>query len=86
MPLFPCPAIKVFLFRASAIPYPGKPPQEYYRTLLPYGIGKYHKSKEGGRKCLGHGYGCGYGFRKTVTLAQNRAVGVIKEPVIEQKW
>ena len=37
-------------------------------------------------KCLGHGFGRGYGFGKRVTLAQNRAVGATKEPVIEQEW
>ena len=67
-------------------PCPGKPPWEYYKTLLPYGIGKYHKNKKGGRKCLRYGYGSGYGFGKRVALAQNRAVRAIKKPVIEQEW
>ena len=36
-------------------------------------------------KYLGYGYRRGYGFGKRVTLAQNRAPGAIKEPVIEQE-
>ena len=53
---------------------------------MPCGIDKCYESKEGGRKCLGYGYGCGYGFGKRVALAQNRAVGVTKQPVMEQEW
>ena len=52
----------------------------------PCGTGEHYKSKEGGRKCLGHGFGRGYGFGKRVALAQNRAVGATKEPVMEQEW
>ena len=37
-------------------------------------------------KCLGHGFGRGYGFGKRVTLVQNHAVRVTKEPVIKQEW
>ena len=35
---------------------------------------------------MGTDFGRGYGFGKRVTLAQNRAVGAIKESVIEQEW
>ena len=49
-------------------------------------INKYYKNKEGKRKYLGYRYGRGYGFGKRVALAQNRAVRVIKKPVIEQEW
>ena len=47
---------------------------------------KYCKSKKGEWKYLGYRYRRGYGFGKRITLAQNRAVGVIKKPVIEQEW
>ena len=52
----------------------------------PCGTSKHYKSKEGGKRYLGHGFGRGYGFGKRVALAQNRAVGVTKEPVIKQEW
>ena len=59
----------------------------YIIGVLPlYGAGKYYKNKEGGTKYLGHGFGRGYGFGKRVALAQNRAVGATKEPIVEQEW
>ena len=75
------------------IPYPRKPSYKHritkYYTIKvppPYGTSEHYKNKKKGKKYLGHGFGRGYGFGKRVALAQNRAVGATKEPVMEQKW
>ena len=51
-----------------------------------YGIGKYYENKKKKGNTLGTDTDSELKSGKKITLTQNRAIGVIKEPEMEQEW